>query len=170
MWITVNGETYPCATTTAYLDDTEGACGCGNGSGPFPWQISGAILTSAASDFMFYSELYGGTDNGSTWCGPGCGQCFEVTPTGGYVPGQGDAPSNTNPIVMMITNMCPAIYNQQWCTSPNQYGYMAHFDMGNGATFPALIAAGWNNPEVYFKPITCPPLQAEAYNQCECSK
>jgi len=160
-WITVNGVTYPCATTTRYWDDYKGACGCGTGTGngiPFPWQYQ--IITAAASNSIFGS---------GEWCGDGCGKCFAITPTGGYVDGQGTAPPNLTTQVMMVTNLCPSQYNTQWCTSPNDYGYMAHFDLMDFNMNGYINSLGWNNIEVYYYNIPCPAMQAYNWAQCECA-
>jgi hypothetical protein len=117
-------------------------------------------MTNAASDALYYL----GDPVTNEWCGYGCGVCYELTPTGGYVPGQGSAPSNTEPVITMVTNMCPSEANTVWCTIPNQFGYTAHFDMMNGE----YKLPGWNNPEVYYKRVPCTGLQASLYTQCEC--
>ncbi len=161
-WINVGGALYPCATTTRYWDNFKGACGCGTGTGnglPYSWQYQ--IITAAASNSMF---------GDGTWCGSGCGKCFAITPTGGFVDGQGSRPSNLQSQVMMITNLCPAQYNQQWCTSPNQYGYTAHFDLMDQNMNGIISRLGWNNVEVYYQQIACPATQLANWRQCQCSK
>lgn len=55
---------------------------------------------------------------GLSWCGSGCGVCYRLTPTGGYVNGQGSAPSSTTSYVFMVTNLCPNNGNEQVGTSP----------------------------------------------------
>jgi len=161
-WYTTGGSTYPCATTTRYWDNYKGACGCGTGTGngkPYAWQYQ--IITAAASNSMFGS---------GTWCGSGCGKCYSITPTGGFVDGQGSKPSNLKSQVMMITNLCPAQYNKQWCTSPNQYGYTAHFDLMDQNMNGVIKNLGWNNVEVYYHQIPCPATQLANWKKCECYK
>jgi len=70
-----------------------------------------------------------------------------------------------NPIVVMITNLCPNNVNQQWCPNPgntNQYGYGAHFDLLD--TGGLVDAIGWNNPAVTYRQIAC-----GSYNSPTCS-
>ena len=151
----------PCATTTRYWDGFKGACGCGAGDGngsPFDWQYT--TLTAAASDSVFGS---------GSWCGSGCGACFQVTPTGGFVDGQGSAPSSMDSQVLMVTNSCPSEYNQQWCTSPNQYGYNAHFDLMDLNMNGLVSSLGWNNIEVTYQQIACPDQQESQWNSCQCA-
>ncbi|KAF8344146.1 glycoside hydrolase [Cantharellus anzutake] len=150
------------ATTTRYYDGTEGACGCGNSSGPFAWQngISTGVYTAAASQGIFDA-------GGATWCGKGCGLCFKLTSTGkspcstcGTGGGAGQS------IIVMITNLCPYNGNQQWCPNPggvNAYGYSAHFDIMSKNGF------GWDNPVVDYVQVTCPTLAASDYKQCVCA-
>jgi len=162
MWIKVNGKKYPCATTTRYWDGFKGACGCGTGTGngkPFPWQWN--TLTAAASD-----SLFGKKD----WCGPGCGDCYSVTPTGGFIDGQGSAPKNIKSRLLMVTNMCPAKDNKQWCTSPNKYGYTAHFDLMDHNMKGIITDMGWNNVEVYYEKVPCPVARVNQWKECECHK
>jgi len=159
-WFTAFGVTYPCATTTRYWDDYKGACGCGTGTGtgkPHAWQYQ--MITAAASNSMFGS---------GTWCGSGCGKCFSITPTGGFVDGQGSRPANLQSQVMMITNLCPASDNRQWCTSPNQYGYTAHFDLMDQHMNGIISRMGWNNVEVYYQQIPCPAGQLASWRTCQC--
>jgi len=161
-WYKVNGVEHPCATTTRYWDGFKGACGCGTGEGngkPFPWQHQ--IITAAASNSLFGS---------GTWCGSGCGKCYAITPTGGFIDGQGTRPTNIKTQVMMVTNLCPAQYNVQWCTSPNRYGYTAHFDLMDLNMHGIVTSLGWNNPEVYYYPIPCPAQQLANWKKCQCYK
>jgi len=146
---TGNPPTYnglPCATTTNYNDGTAGACGCGNNYGPDGWENT--LYTAAASPVLFDT-------GGATWCGAGCGSCYRLTPTGGYVSQQGTAPPSTASVVFMITNLCPTS-NTQWCPAPgtdNQYGYPVHFDLRNAAN--QIQQIGWNNPEVTYEQVAC---------------
>lgn len=89
------------------------------------WQTGdgNTIFTAAGSQ-----NLFGGS---GSWCGSGCGQCYELT-NAGYVAaeGQGDCTGKGETITVMITNLCPANGNAQWCSQPaDQYGYGAHFDI-----------------------------------------
>jgi len=160
LWFLKDGAYYPCATTTRYWDGFKGACGCGTGEGTgvaFSWQSE--ILTAAGSDPLFGS---------GSWCGAGCGRCYLVTPTGGYIEGQGKAPTDRQTRLVMVSNMCPSRDNVQWCTSPNQYGYSAHFDMMDYNMNGIITQIGWDNPEVYFELVDCPDAQLSKWEQCQC--
>jgi len=137
----------PCATTTRYWDGQEGACGCGSGSA-FAWQ--GQYYTAAASQAIY-------DEGGSSWCGAGCGSCWQLTPTGDCPTG-GPCASQTNPITVMVTNLCPYNGNQQWCPNPgnaNQYGYRQHFDLLDLNMDGLISQLGWNNPVVTYKRVPC---------------
>lgn len=81
--------------------------------------------------------------------------------------------------VFMVTNLCPNVYpNQNWCnqgTGPygnghNDYGYVAHFDLENGASQISRI--GWNNPEVTWEIVGCHGSNTPTdgmYQQCQCA-
>ncbi|XP_052681364.1 endoglucanase-like [Crassostrea angulata] len=81
--------------------------------------------------------------------------------------------------VFMVTNLCRNVYpNQNWCnqgTGPygnghNDYGYVAHFDLGNGANQISRI--GWNNPEVTWEIVSCHGANTptdEMYQHCQCA-
>jgi len=160
---TYNG--LPCATTTRYWDGLEGACGCGNSAGSFSWD--GAQYTAAASQLLF-------DPSSASWCGSGCGTCWQLTPTGDCPTG-GTCASNTNPITIMITNLCPYNGNAQWCPNPNnanQYGYHQHFDLMDPNMSGWVDSIGWNNPVVTYKQVACgtggSPTCSE-YSQCVCS-
>jgi len=162
---TYNG--LPCATTTRYYDDDEGACGCGSSSGPYAWYTT--TYTAAASQAVFDS-------GGATWCGAGCGICFQITPTGDCPTG-GNCASSTTPIVIMVTNLCPYNGNTVWCPNPgnaNEYGYHQHFDLQDNNMAGLISAMGWNNPVVTYKQVPCSsgnintPSCADA-EQCLCS-
>ncbi|KAF8344144.1 glycoside hydrolase [Cantharellus anzutake] len=150
------------ATTTRYYDGSEGACGCGNNSGPFTWQkgISSGVYTAAASQGIFDAA-------GATWCGGGCGLCFKLTSSG-------EAPCSTcgtgggagQSIIVMVTNLCPSTGNGQWCPSTgsmNDYGYSAHFDIMSKDGF------GWDNPVVDYAQVECPSSASNSFSQCVCA-
>jgi len=153
----------PCASTTRYWDGSMGACGCGTGNTqPFKWQW--ANYTGAGSPPIFGNV---------TWCGSGCGKCYQLTPTG-YSPTGGDGSPNGNPITIMITNLCPVQGNEQWCSDTiNQYGYNAHFDLMDYQMNGNITALGWNNPEVTYVEVACggggSPSNAE-WQECICAK
>jgi len=107
-------------------------------------------------------------DQGSTWCGLGCGKCYQITPTGGFIEGQGKAPTTASSQLVLVTNLCPSQYNWQWCSSPNQYGYTAHFYLMDQNMDGIVTALGWDNPEVYYQEIDCQEAQLENWEQCEC--
>ncbi|CZR66312.1 related to Endoglucanase-5 [Phialocephala subalpina] len=150
------------ATTTRYYDGQEGACGCGTSSGAFSWQlgISSGVYTAAASQAIFSST-------GATWCGTGCGTCYQLTSTGsspcstcgtGGVAGQS--------IIVMITNLCPNNGNAQWCPAvggTNEYGYSYHFDiMAESEVFG-------DNVVVDFESVDCPSAAVADYDECVCA-
>ena len=88
------------ATTTRYYDGQEGACGCGSSSSSmFSWQAGGSgFYTAAASQAIFDSA-------GSSWCGSGCGLCFQLTSTGSAPSGQGAGGASGTSINVMVTNL-----------------------------------------------------------------
>ncbi|KAI0439839.1 glycoside hydrolase [Xylaria telfairii] len=149
------------ATTTRYYDGQEGACGCGNQSGAFGWQLGGpGFYTAAGSQALF-------APNGATWCGSGCGQCYQLTSTGNApCQGCGTGGAAGQSIVVMVTNLCPFNGNQQWCPQPggrNQYGYEYHFDiMAQNQVFG-------DNVVVNFQSVPCPGAAASDYRQCVCA-
>ena len=105
--------------------------------------------------------------------------CFPFCPPGGYVPGQGGPTGAGQSQVFMVTNLCPNVYpNQNWCnqgTGPygnghNDYGYVAHFDLENGAGQISNI--GWNNAEVTWEIVGCHGHNTPTdgmYQQCQCA-
>ncbi|MDI1491565.1 MAG: hypothetical protein OHK93_002774 [Ramalina farinacea] len=153
------------ATTTHYYDGQEGACGCGTNGALSPWQAtpdsSSTLFTAAGSQ-----SLFGGS---GSWCGSGCGTCYKLT-NANYIAasGQGDCTGAGDSITVMITNLCPADGNQQWCGgqggSGNQYGFGAHFDiMSQGGP------KGWNNPVVAYEQVPCPGTFTTDYATCQCA-
>ncbi|KAK1249601.1 hypothetical protein MKX08_009604 [Trichoderma sp. CBMAI-0020] len=146
-----------------YYDGQEGACGCGgaNGGAAFPWQlgISNGVYTAAGSQALYDTA-------GASWCGAGCGKCYNLTSTGeppctscgtGGVAGQS--------IIVMVTNLCPNNGNAQWCPTvggTNQYGYSYHFDiMAQSEVFG-------DNVVVDFEPVACPGQATSDWQQCIC--
>jgi len=144
-----------------------GACGCGYQSSNSPFSWANVDFTAAASQALFDT-------GGASWCGSGCGTCYKLTPTGGYVPNEGSAPPSTNPIVVMITNLCPYSGNAQWCApvgGVDQYGYPVHFDLRNAVG--QITSMGWNNPEVTYQQVACSSGSSltpstSNYGQCIC--
>ena len=107
-----------------YYDSQVGACGCGSGGTMSSWQTGDGskLYTAAGSPNLFGS--------GSTWCGSGCGVCYELTNLGSLpAAGEGDCTGSGDVITVMITNLCPTDGNAQWCSVPDQYGFPAHFDI-----------------------------------------
>ncbi|KAL7902889.1 non-ribosomal peptide synthetase [Trichoderma sp. SZMC 28014] len=146
-----------------YYDGQEGACGCGgaNGGAAFSWQlgIGSGIYTAAGSQALYDTA-------GASWCGAGCGKCYNLTSTGespcsscgtGGVAGQS--------IIVMVTNLCPNNGNAQWCPTvggTNQYGYSYHFDiMAQNEVFG-------DNVVVDFEPVACPGQATSDWEQCLC--
>ncbi|KAL6852129.1 endoglucanase-5 [Trichoderma novae-zelandiae] len=150
------------ATTTRYYDGLEGACGCGsNSGGAFPWQagIGNGVYTAAGSQALYDTA-------GASWCGAGCGKCYQLTSTGqspcsscgtGGVAGQS--------IIVMVTNLCPNNGNAQWCPvvgGTNQYGYSYHFDI------QAASEVFGDNVVVDFEPVACPGQATSDWETCLC--
>ncbi|KAK6973338.1 endoglucanase, partial [Biomphalaria glabrata] len=159
----------PCASTTRYDDGHRGSCGCGppGGDTPFAWNLNS--LTVAASQKYF-------DDGGDkTWCGHNCGKCVKLTPTGGFVPGLGRAPSNLNPQIFLVTNDCPVQGNEEWCgqrgkpgsSQVNSHGYEVHFDLQNH-NGQVVNNLNWDNIETTWEEVGCPGDLANNYRQCEC--
>jgi len=149
----------PCASTTRYWDGQMGACGCGTGNtDPFSWQWT--LPTAAASAPIFGS---------ATWCGTGCGKCYQLTPTAiGASPEGTGAPSLTS-VIVKITNLCPYTGNEVWCAYDiNSFGYDAHFDLMDYNMDGLITSMGWNNPEVTYEEVDC---AASGYVNwgCECA-
>ncbi|KAG8532161.1 uncharacterized protein KY384_003801 [Bacidia gigantensis] len=144
-----------------YYDGQKGACGCGSGNSMSQWQIgSNGVLTAAGSAALF-------DDGGdSSWCGSGCGTCYELTNANAIAAtGQGSCAGAGSKITVMVTNLCPANGNEVWCTAPNQYGYGAHFDiMSQGNP-----NGNWDNPVVQYKKVACPVDLAGNFQTCECA-
>ncbi|KAH8164065.1 hypothetical protein CIB48_g4197 [Xylaria polymorpha] len=105
--------------------------------------------------------------NGATWCGSGCGQCYQLTSTG-HSPCStcGTGGANGQSIVVMVTYLCPFNGNQQWCPQPggrNQYGYEYHFDiMAKNQVFG-------DNTVVNFKSVPRPSAASNDFRQCVCA-
>ena len=115
--------------------------------------MSGGVLTAAASYPIF----------GESYCGKGCGQCYELTNMGyGPTPNAGASPNyKGDKVIVMVTNSCPEQGNEEWCSSPNQYKYKQHFDMGgDGSGSPN----GWGNVVVSYKPANCSDSKLPEYN------
>ena len=137
-----------------------GACGCGtSSSAPFSWQtgISSGVYTAAGSAAVFGS---------GTWCGSGCGQCFQLTSTGTAPSGEGTGGAAGESIIVMVTNLCPYDGNENWCPnagSANAYGYDYHFDV------MAQSEVLGDNPIVNFESVACPSAASSDYAQCQCA-
>ncbi|KAF3771436.1 family 45 glycoside hydrolase [Cryphonectria parasitica EP155] len=152
------------ATTTRYYDGQEGACGCGTTSGLFSWQagISSGVYTAAGSQALFDTS-------DATWCGAGCGVCYELTSTGEAPSGQGTGGATGESIVVMVTNLCPNSGNAEWCPvvgGTNEFGYEYHFDIM--ASSSALGEILGDNPIVTFESVTCPSAATADWEQCVC--
>jgi len=150
------------ATTTRYYDGQEGACGCGtNSGGDFSWQlgISTGVYTAAGSQALYDTV-------GATWCGAGCGKCYNLTSTGSSpctTCGEGGDAGES--IIVMITNLCPYDGNEEWCPQvggTNEYGYSYHFDI-----MAQEIIFG-DNPVVDFEPVACPGQATSDWDTCVC--
>ncbi len=99
------------------------------------WQSNpGDKLYTAAGS----QTLFGGS---GSWCGSGCGTCYELTNMGSIAAtGQGECTGAGQTITVMITNLCPANGNAQWCSVPDSYGFPAHFDIMSQTGGPS----GWS--------------------------
>jgi hypothetical protein len=121
------------------------------------------VYTAAASQAIFDA-------GGSSWCGSGCGQCFELTSTGSAPPGAGAGGQSGETITVMITNLCPNQGNAQWCPNPgqeNEYGFEYHFDiMASNSGLSPIIG---DNPIVNFQSVACPGVASSDYGQCQCA-
>ncbi|KAK4072898.1 uncharacterized protein Triagg1_5575 [Trichoderma aggressivum f. europaeum] len=103
---------------------------------------------------------------GASWCGAGCGKCYQLTSTG-EAPcstcGKGGAAGQS--IIVMVTNLCPNNGNAQWCPTvggTNQYGYSYHFDiMAQNEIFG-------DNVVVDFEPVVCPGQATSDWETCLC--
>ncbi|RAO73543.1 uncharacterized protein BHQ10_009555 [Talaromyces amestolkiae] len=161
LWALAGSASAYLATTTRYYDGQEGACGCGSSSGLDSWQldVSTGVYTAAGSQALF------DTDD-SSWCGGGCGKCYNLTSTGSSAcNGCGEGGVAGESIIVMVTNLCPYNGNEVWCPSvgaKNNYGYSYHFDiMAESEVFG-------DNVVVNFEPVTCPGQAASDWETCTC--
>lgn len=121
--------------------------------------IASGVYTAAASQALYDSS-------GLSWCGSGCGKCYQLTSTGSSPCSScgtgGDAGES---IIVMVTNLCPYNGNAEWCPAvggTNEYGYSYHFDiMAESEVFG-------DNPVVDFEEVSCPSAASSDYSQCQC--
>lgn len=66
------------------------------------------MRTAAASQALF-------GESGSSWCGAGCGTCYNLTSTGSAPKGESTGDNAGDSIIVMVTNLCPHDSNEQWC-------------------------------------------------------
>ncbi|KAF3384154.1 Endoglucanase-5 [Talaromyces pinophilus] len=161
LWALAGSASAYLATTTRYYDGQEGACGCGSSSGLDSWQldVSTGVYTAAGSQALFDTD-------GSSWCGGGCGKCYNLTSTGtSACNGCGEGGVAGESIIVMVTNLCPYNGNEVWCPSvgaKNNYGYSYHFDiMAQSEVFG-------DNVVVNFEPVACPGQAASDWETCTC--
>jgi len=121
--------------------------------------ITTGVYTAAGSQALFDTD-------GATWCGGGCGKCYNLTSTGSSACstcGAGETAGAS--IIVMVTNLCPFNGNEQWCPNvggTNEYGYSYHFDiMAQSEVFG-------DNPVVEFEPVACPGQATTDWEQCVC--
>jgi endoglucanase len=121
--------------------------------------ITTGVYTAAGSQALFDTD-------GATWCGGGCGKCYNLTSTGSApcsTCGNGEAAGAS--IIVMVTDLCPFNGNEQWCPAvggDNKYGYSYHFDiMAESEVFG-------DNPVVEFEPVACPGQATTDWEQCVC--
>jgi len=161
----------PCASTTWYEDHTEGSCGCGKSNivEDDYWTLTS---WTAALNTMNLSPLH----PASSWCPPGCGQCYELCTTGGSTNTDDKAAPPGECKVFKITNRCADGWVEDrpdWCSqtlsweeckaepekcqrqrSTNLFGYSAHFDLQDAHRQIQHILK-WDNPEVTFEQVSC---------------
>ncbi|EED15895.1 endoglucanase-5 precursor, putative [Talaromyces stipitatus ATCC 10500] len=162
LWALAGSASAYLATTTRYYDGQEGACGCGGSSGLDSWQVgssSTGFYTAAGSQALFDTD-------GSSWCGGGCGKCYNLTSTGtSACNGCGEGGVAGESIIVMVTNLCPYNGNEKWCPSvgsKNDYGYSYHFDiMAESEVFG-------DNVVVNFEPVACPGQATSDWETCVC--
>ncbi|KZV86720.1 hypothetical protein EXIGLDRAFT_840544 [Exidia glandulosa HHB12029] len=149
------------ATTTRYFDGLEGACGCGSNNAMFSWQAGSAGFYTAAASQAIFDQA------NKSWCGAGCGLCFQLTSTGNApCQGCGTGGAAGQSIIAMVTNLCPNNGNAQWCPAvggKNQYGFSYHFDIMSNGNFI------WDNAVVDFKQVACPSNAMTDFSQCVCA-
>ncbi|KAJ5619200.1 glycosyl hydrolase family 45 protein [Penicillium lagena] len=120
---------------------------------------SSGVYTAAGSQALFDTA-------GASWCGGGCGKCYNLTSTGSSpCNGCGTGGDAGESIIVMVTNLCPNNGNAQWCPTvggTNQYGYSYHFDiMAQSEVFG-------DNPVVNFEPVACPGQATSDWETCVC--
>ena len=128
------------------------------------WQagIGNDVYTAAGSQALY-------DPSGSSWCGSGCGSCYELTSTGSAPASQGAGGAHGQSIIVMVTNLCPNSGNAQWCPQPgakNTYGYEYHFDLM--ASSSGLGEIMGDNPVVNFTSVACPSQATSDFAQCQC--
>lgn len=67
-------------------------------------------------------------------------------------------------MTVMMTNRCPQEGNEQWCSSPDKFGFDGHFDI-----MAKDKPMGWDNAVVKYESIPCPGDLSSDYKQCECA-
>jgi endoglucanase len=118
------------------------------------------VYTAAGSQALYDAS-------GLSWCGAGCGKCYQLTSTGNAPCsscGTGGAAGQS--IIVMVTNLCPNNGNAQWCANPggtNQYGFEYHFDI------MAQSEVLGDNPVVNFSEVACPGAASSDFTQCQCA-
>lgn len=125
----------------------------------FKLGISNGVYTAAGSQALFDTD-------GSSWCGGGCGKCYNLTSTGtSACNGCGEGGVAGESIIVMVTNLCPYNGNEVWCPAAgakNNYGYSYHFDiMAESEVFG-------DNVVVNFEPVACPGQAASDWETCTC--
>lgn len=118
-----------------------------------------SVYTAAASQALFDT-------NGATWCGGGCGKCYNLTSTGSSACSScGSGATAGTSIIVMVSNLCPYNGNEKWCPNvhqTNDYGYSYHFDiMAESEVFG-------DNAVVEFEPVACPGAATSDFETCEC--
>ena len=174
---------YPQLIFSQYYAYMGTSCGCGNGNeAAANWQgNTGAALgigqgyySGAVNQVIFQGSM----SNGSPYCGPACGICYELQTTGQSAYGGSPGPGST--IVIMVVDSC---YNNNgapnWCSStsggPDDFGCTVHFDIDTdpnlGSSSPPVPVGQdgtqWANGGefVQYRQTACPPAMASAFSQ-----
>ncbi|KAF3768848.1 family 45 glycoside hydrolase [Cryphonectria parasitica EP155] len=127
---------------------------------------SGQATTTTGGNGFYTAAGSAALFGSGTWCGSGCGKCYNLTSTGNAPSGQGTGGDSGASIVVMVTNLCPYAGNEAWCPNSgasNEYGYQYHFDIM--AQSPVI----GDNPIVNFAEVSCPSAASSDFAQCQCA-
>ncbi len=112
-----------CLNARATFYEAAGGTGnCGHGA---PGSIPAAVFGTTAVNTAAYAN------------GAACGECYEFN-------------TSTGPIIVMVTDQCPADSNQQWCS-----GDLMHFDLDH-PVFSAMAQDSLGVVRVAPRLVDCP--------------